>query len=164
VLAGDVVGQEGKTEIRRGPHAYRHLEIKFIGEQSAQEVSTELQRVYHDIKQTLGVPFVNSDYQALAHWSAFFITAWEDVKRWRARPEYERLKQAIVQRAEEATDRLRPVVVIGQQEVRDLLENPEDFEQIQQKVQLFKDVLPELIIQNALFHQGLAGARSISIL
>ncbi|MBD2073526.1 SDR family NAD(P)-dependent oxidoreductase [Phormidium sp. FACHB-592] len=155
VLAGEIVGQDGKTEIRRGPHAYRHPEIQFIGEQSAQEVSTELQRVYQDLKQTLGVPFVNSDYQALAHWSDFFIAAWEDIKRWRDRPEFELLKQAIIQRAEEAASRLRPAVVIGEQEVRDLLENPEDFEQIQQKVQLFNDVLPELIIQNALFHQGL---------
>ncbi|HEY9894179.1 MAG TPA: hypothetical protein V6D34_02000 [Candidatus Sericytochromatia bacterium] len=51
-----------------------------------------------------------------------------------------------MQRAEDAIDRLRPVVVIGEQEVRDLLANPEDFEQLQQKVQMFKEVLPELII------------------
>jgi hypothetical protein len=50
VISGEVVGQDGKMEIRRGPHAYRHPEIKFIGEQSAQEGSTKLQRLYHDIK------------------------------------------------------------------------------------------------------------------
>lgn len=51
--------------------AYRHPEIQLIGEQSAEEISAEMQRVYRDIKQTLGVPIVNSDYQALARWSAF---------------------------------------------------------------------------------------------
>lgn len=51
--------------------------------------------------------------------------------------------------------RLIRVVFVGKQEVRDRLENPEDFEQIQQTVQLFKEVLPELVIQDALFHMGL---------
>jgi hypothetical protein len=59
-----------------------------------------MQQVYRDIKQTLGVPIVNSDYQALARWSAFFLPAWEDIKLWRERPEYQLLKQDIVRRAE----------------------------------------------------------------
>ncbi len=102
---------------------------------------------------------VNSDYQALARWSAFFITAWEDVKRWRNRPEYQLLKQAIVQRAEDAANQLHPEVVIGEAEIRDLLEHPAEFEQIQQTVQMFTDILPELMIQDALFHMGLVGVQ-----
>jgi hypothetical protein len=42
------------------------------------------------------------------------------------------------------------------------LDNPEDFEQIQQTVQMFKDVLPELIVQDALFHMGLANLQSVT--
>lgn len=160
-LAGEVVGEEGNADQRRGPHAYRHPEIQLTGEQSAEEISAEMQQIYRDIKQTLGIPLVNSDYQALARWSAFFIAGWEDIKPWRERPEYQLLKQAIVQRAENAASQLRPVVVIGETEVRDRLDNPQDFEQIQQTVQMFTDVLPELIIQNALFHLGLAGIQPV---
>lgn len=163
-LAGDVVGEDGNPDRRRGPNAYRHLEIQLMGEQSAQQLSAEMQQVYRDIKQTLGVPIVNSDYQALARWSAFFLAAWEDIKRWRDRPEYQLLRQGVMQRAEEAANRLHPVVVIGEAEVRDRLENPEDFEQIQQTVQMFKQVLPELIIQDALFHVGLAGLQPVPTL
>jgi len=90
------------------------------------------------------------------------ITAWEDIKLWRERPEYQLLKQDIVRRAENAANRLCPVVVIGEREVRDRLDNPEDFEQIQQTVQMFKDVLPELIVQDALFHMGLANLQSVT--
>jgi hypothetical protein len=156
-LAGDVVGEAGHADVRRGPNAYRHPEIQFIG--STQETSAELQQVYRDIQQTMEIPIVNSDYQALARWSDFLMPAWEDVKRWRDRPEYQLLQQAIVQRAEEATSRLRPVVVVGEAEVRDLLDNPDDFERIQQMVQMFTNILPELIIQNALFHWRLAGVQ-----
>jgi hypothetical protein len=161
-LAGEVVGQEGNAELRRGPNAYQHSEIKLIGEQSVREMSAEMQQVYRDIKQTLGVPIVNSDYQALARWSAFFLAAWEDIKLWRERPEYQLLKQDIVRRAEDAASRLCPAVAIGEREVRDRLDNPEDFERIQQTVQMFKDVLPELIVHDALFHMGLANLKPVT--
>lgn len=159
-LAGEIVGEDGTADVRRGTNSYRHLEIQLVGEQSAQEISAEMPQVYRDIKQTLGVPIVNSDYQALARWPAFFLIAWEDIKRWRDRPEYELLKQVVVQRAETAASRLRPAVIVGEQEVRDCLDHPEDLTQIQQTVRMFQDILPELIIQNALFHRGLAGVRS----
>jgi hypothetical protein len=42
------------------------------------------------------------------------------------------------------------------------LDNPEDFERIQQTVQMFKDVLPELIVQDALFHMGLANLKPVT--
>jgi short-subunit dehydrogenase len=161
-LAGEVVGQEGNANVRRGPNAYQHSEIQLVGEQSVREMSAQMQQVYRDIKQTLGVPIVNSDYQALARWSAFFLPAWEDIKLWRERPEYQLLKQDIVRRAENAASRLCPVVAIGEREVRDRLDNPEDFERIQQTVQMFKDVLPELIVQDALFHMGLANLQSVT--
>lgn len=162
-LAGEVVGEEGKADPRRGSHPYRHPEIQLISEQSVREISPEMQQVYQDIRQTLGVSIVNSDYQALARWSAFLIAAWEDIKLWRDRPEYHLLKQSIVQRANDAASRLHPAVFVGEQEIRDLLDNPEDFEQIQQTVQMFTDVLPELMIQNALFHMGLAGIQPATL-
>ncbi len=58
--------------------------------------------------------------------------------------------------------RLCPAVAIGEREVRDRLDNPEDFERIQQTVQMFKDVLPELIVQDALFHMGLANLKPVT--
>jgi hypothetical protein len=169
-LAGEVVGQGGNADVRRGLNAYQHTEIQLIGEQSVREMSAQMQQVYRDIKQTLGVPIVNSDYQALARWSTFFLPAWENIQLWRERPEYQLLKQDIVRRAEDATSRLRPVVAIGEREVRDSLsetlrerlDNPEDFERIQQTVQMFKDVLPELIVQDALFHMGLANLKPVT--
>ena len=161
-LAGEVVGQEGDADVRRGPNANQHSEIQLIGEQSVREMSAQMQQVYRDIKQTLGVPIVNSDYQALALWSTFFLPAWEDIKLWRERSEYQLLKQDIIRRAEDAASRLRPAVAIGEREVRDRLDNPEDFERIQQTVQMFKDVLPELILQDALFHMGLANLKPVT--
>jgi hypothetical protein len=35
---------------------------------------------YEDIKQTLGLPFVNTDYRALARWPSYFEQAWSGLK------------------------------------------------------------------------------------
>lgn len=106
------------------------------------------------------------EWDEVKHWQyyTFFIAGWEDIKHWRDRPECLLLKQAIVQRAEAATTRLHPAVVVGEQEVRDLLQNPEDFEELQRTIQMFTDILPNLIIQNASFSMGLANIRPVTTL
>lgn len=36
--------------------------------------------VYADIRETLGLPFVNTDYRAFARWPSYFVPAWGDLK------------------------------------------------------------------------------------
>lgn len=160
-LFGEVVGEDGKADHRHGAHPYRHPEIKLITEQSA---SAEIQQVYRDIQQTMRVSIVNSDYQALAEWSTFFTAAWKDIKLWRDRPEYQLLRESVVQAAENAASRLRPAVFVGEEEIRDLLDDPEAIDQIRQSVQMFTEILPDLIIQDALFHLGLASMQPVNSL
>jgi hypothetical protein len=64
-----------------------------------QEASGEIRQLYGDIKETLGLPFVNSDYEALAKWPSFFVPAWRDAKAWRRREEYGRLQQQLASMA-----------------------------------------------------------------
>ena len=160
-LQGNVVGQDGSADLRHAVSPYRHLEIPMLDEQAVQ-ASEEMQRVYQDIKQTLGSSIIFSDYQALAQYPAFFSAAWEDLKQWRSRPEYELLRQDVVQRANTAADRLCPAVAIGEREVRDLLDNPDDFDTLQQTLQIFTELLAELIVNDALFYIGLAHRQPIS--
>lgn len=154
-LQGEVVGRDG-TEPRHGASPYRHPEIQLLDEQAVEKRSPQLQQVYQDIKQTLGLTVVNSDYQALAKWPDFFLPAWEDVKQWRQHQEYRTLEQQLIDTADDAVNRLHPKVVIGEQEIRDLLNDPGDFENLQQMVQMFSQLLPGLILNVAMFHRGVA--------
>ena len=36
--------------------------------------------LYADIRATLGLPFVNTDYRAFARWPSYFVPAWADLK------------------------------------------------------------------------------------
>ena len=40
----------------------------------------DLAALYADIRQTLGLPFVNTDYRAFARWPSYFMPAWADLK------------------------------------------------------------------------------------
>ena len=95
-LAGEIVGQDGNTDARRSVSAYRQTKMRLTDEQAVYELPTEMQQVYQDIQQTLGITTISADYQALAQWPAFFLPAWEDIKRWRERPEYQLLIQEIM--------------------------------------------------------------------
>lgn len=39
-----------------------------------------LSRIYDDVRSTLGLPFVNTDYRAFARWPSYFTRAWATLK------------------------------------------------------------------------------------
>lgn len=163
-LAGEIVGQDGNTDARRSVSAYRQTKMRLTDEQAVYELPIEMQQAYQDIQQTLGITTISADYQALAQWPVFFLPAWEDVKRWRERPEYQFLVQEIMRRAEEAASRLSPKVLVGEREIVDLLDDPDDFEEIRQRVEMYKNILPELMVQDALFHLAVSGVQPVTTL
>ncbi|MCZ6858754.1 MAG: hypothetical protein O7I42_00490, partial [Alphaproteobacteria bacterium] len=51
------------------------------------------------IKQTLGLPFVNTDYRALARWPSYFALAWGDLKPHVGSEAHEAIAQGLHERA-----------------------------------------------------------------
>jgi hypothetical protein len=45
--------------------------------------------VFDDVKTALGLPFLNTDYRALARWPSYFALAWADLRPRLRRGEYE---------------------------------------------------------------------------
>jgi hypothetical protein len=43
-------------------------------------VEPAIRALYDDIRATLGLPFVNTDYRALARWPTYFTQAWNDLR------------------------------------------------------------------------------------
>ena len=55
--------------------------------------------LYEDVKRTLGLPFVNTDYRALARWPSYFSLAWVDLKGAVTTPTYDAIRDTIHDRA-----------------------------------------------------------------
>lgn len=62
---------------------------------------TPTRAIYEDVKHTLGLPFVNTDYRALARWPSYFSLAWADLKSAASTPAYDSIRGAIHDRAVE---------------------------------------------------------------
>ena len=54
---------------------------------------------YEDVKRTLSLPFVNTDYRALARWPSYFSLAWGDLESAVCMPAYDAIRDAIHERA-----------------------------------------------------------------
>ena len=53
------------------------------------------QTLYEDIKSTLGLPFVNTDYRALGRWPSYLRHAWSDLREKVPTPEYSAATEAL---------------------------------------------------------------------
>lgn len=114
--------------------------------------------LYEDIKTTLGLPFVNTDYRALARWPSYFALAWRDLK-----PAVESSKHAAI---------CEEIHAYADQLVGDLLPNPGALtsdalrkaarddgqaDEILQVTRLFQWLLPGLVTNVAFFRAQLEG-------
>lgn len=58
-----------------------------------------IRRIYEDMKRTLGLPYVNTDYQAFARWPDFFQVYWNGLKPVLTSPLYGGSKHALQESA-----------------------------------------------------------------
>lgn len=158
-LRGSTVGRERPAEPRRHPVGYRRSEVGMVDEQGA---PPEVAQLYADIKQTLDVPVLSSDYQALGKWPAFLGPAWQDVRPWLQNDEYSRLLLDLSLMAAEAAGHLTQPLRIAQDELLAALPGPGDRQVLQQAVGLFTHLLPGLIANDALFRLGIAAGRQVA--
>lgn len=78
LLEGFEVGRQGQTTpaaARRAASTPARLTLVEAHHADAPTVA-----LYQDIRQTLGLPFVNTDYRALARWPSYFALAWGDLR------------------------------------------------------------------------------------
>jgi hypothetical protein len=68
--AGDATPFEG----RHGPRPGAALVLM-----EAHHADAPMRALYADIQRTLGLPFVNTDYRALARWPSYFAMAWRQL-------------------------------------------------------------------------------------
>ena len=115
--------------------------------------------VYDDIKTNLGLPFVNTDYRALARWASYFALAWNDLRPVVATPAYRQTVEAVHADFATAAHAMPNPSGLTAQALRDAAEADASLEEILEVVRLFQWLLPGLITNVAFFrHQLRAGA------
>lgn len=111
--------------------------------------------VYASIKQTLGLPFVNTDYRALARWPSYFRAAWSDLAPVTAMPDYEAFVADLHTRFVEAAMTLPNPTGAVAEDIRAAAERSAPPGEVLEVTQMFQWLLPGLITNVAFFRAQL---------
>lgn len=118
--------------------------------------SPYLQSVYARIKAANRLPFINSDYRALARWPSYFSAAWDALEPEIGTPKHEALCVAVHEKAVEIVDRLPNPANLNPETVRGAAETDSDLLEVRDVCRLFQNLLPGLTLNVAVFKAQLA--------
>ncbi|KUF08894.1 hypothetical protein [Pseudoponticoccus marisrubri] len=105
--------------------------------------------LYADIRHTLGLPFVNTDYRAFARWPSYFAPAWEDLKRAVVRDDYEHHVARVHDRAVVLAAGLPNPTRLSSDALREAAAADATCEEVLAVVRLFQWLLPGLALNVA---------------
>lgn len=113
------------------------------------------QAVYDDIMATLGLPFVNTDYRALARWPSYFAMAWGDLKPSAQTTQHAALANRVYDRALELAGGLPNPGGLNAEALQGAAARDAPLDEIRPVTELFHYLLPELVVNVAYFRAQL---------
>lgn len=147
--AGDMAGG-AIAEPFEGRHA-PEAEVPFVL-MEPHHVDAPTGAVYEDIKATLKLPFVNTDYRAFARWPSYFAYAWADLGQTAGTPAHEAVCQSCHDRA---ADGLPNPGGLSSDALRRAAEADAGLDEVMEMCRLFQWLLPGLITNVAYFRHQL---------
>jgi hypothetical protein len=105
--------------------------------------------VYEDVKATLELPFVNTDYRALARWPSYFALAWGDLKPVVVRNDYEARCRAVHDRGLELLEALPNPAQLTSVGLRAAAQADTSLDELIDCTRLFAFLLPGLTVNVA---------------
>ena len=115
----------------------------------------DLKTLYDDVKTTLDLPFVNTDYRCFARWPSYFDLAWGDLREHIATSHYEALVLSVHEAIFEATSNLPNPEDITSKMVKIAAEKEASVEEILNTTRLFTWLIPGLVTNVAFFRAQL---------
>lgn len=159
LLGGHGVGRDGRTVPRRGGGG-RRPEIDFP---AWEDLAPPARAAARHIRHAWSLPQAVPELLALAKWPDFLEHAWEEIKVWRLRPEYQTLRRKVSDLGEDALERLRPGTTLASAELRAALEQgeegPEAMDRVRDQVLSFTLILPGMVVDVSLLRLAAAAWR-----
>lgn len=115
-----------------------------------------LKRVYDDMKATLRLPFVNSDYKAMGRWPSYLALAWGALKPHIDSAPYDRIREAVHERALAAAEGLPHEYFVDQARALEVGLSRDQAEELMRVISLFQWLLSGLILNVTHFKRALA--------
>lgn len=116
-----------------------------------------LSDLYADMKTTLQLPFVNSDYKAMARWPTYLALAWRHLKPHIDTAPYHRVRQGIHEQALATAEGLPYPYLLDQARALRLGLTGEQVHELRAVISLFQWLLSGLVINVTFFKRALIG-------
>lgn len=146
LLKGEEVGCVGTTESERlargAPATMAAMEME-----SDAPDSRDLQELYNDIKETLSLQSINSDYRTLALWPDYFSSAWQRLKPIVQTREHRSAAERLRDTSRTLARGLPHPVSLDRQSVEDA---GVDIAEVVDVTESFEEILPALILNVSL--------------
>ncbi len=153
LLEGGVLHGEGAALPFDGRHA-PEISVPFLL-MEAHHADAPTRAVYEDIKAKLGLPFVNTDYRALARWPSYFSLAWNDLKPVVGTPAHEAICQDMHDRMLEGAAALPNPARLTCADLREAAQADASLDEVRAVCGLFQYLLPGLVTNVAFFRRQL---------
>ena len=114
-----------------------------------------LSELYADIRQPLGLPFVNTDYRAFARRPSYFAPAWSDLRSIVLAEEYEHAVQRVHNVAVSLAGGLPNISQITPRQLIECAEQDASLTEVLSVVRLFQWLLPGLAVNVAVLRHQL---------
>ena len=156
----EVGDMAGTTDPKAAPpYADRHapaFDVPFLL-MEAHHADQPTRDVYEDVKRVLNLPFVNTDYRALARWPSYWALVWGDLRQAANTPAHEAICRALHDRCVEQAGKTLPNTGgISAESLRRAAEKDAPFEEIRDMCRLFQWLLPGLVTNVAYLRAQLA--------
>ncbi len=115
--------------------------------------------LFEEVKGRLGLPFVNTDYRALARWPSYFALAWQDLTPVLAAPAYRDVVQSVHEAAVTNALSLPNPGRLAPADLAAAAGRDAPLAEILQVVRLFQWLLPGLAVNVACLRRQLDGGR-----
>lgn len=117
-----------------------------------------LQEQFDQIKATLGLPFVNTDYRALARWPSYFSRAWDGLDQQIRSPLYQGLVEEVHDTAVKLALNLPNPNLLDSDQLQSAARQDAELGEVRDVVCLFQYLLPGLVTNIAYFRAQLLPA------
>ena len=150
--------EDGPTQRRSAATGAEHPVISQKPVQVAEEgAPAPTRKIYDDIKRTLGVSFVNTDYQALARWPDFLSMYWNAFKPVASSPLYGESRHSLRESALALASDLPNAPQLGVEHMQDAGLQDEEISAALHITEEFLDVLSGLLLNVAFAKIALEG-------
>ncbi len=137
-------------------HPTRFQEVKLV---EWEQAGAAVQGIYRQVMEHYGLPFVPTDFRALARWPDFLALAWEDWKSKVRLPAYADGVRELNELSVALARDLPFPFALSRATLREAGFTPSQISDILASVDLFQGLLPALIVNIAAFRLGLEGGR-----